>query len=68
MIDTLQEADNNLKIVQQDTTILDSVMDPKSGMNHSARTFTASNTVAGQVRVKADKNNHSPNDHNKQHK
>ena len=58
-MEAIHEGADNLKIVRQDTTVLDCAISPKQGTNHSIRTYSSSNTVAGQIRIKAETNSHS---------
>ena len=41
VVETMHESADNLKIVHQDTTVLDCAISPKQGTNHSIRTFSS---------------------------
>ena len=41
VMETMHETADNLKIVHQDTTVLDCAISPKHATNHSVRTFSS---------------------------
>ena len=41
VMESMHEGSDNLKIVRQDTTVLDCAISPKQGTNHSIRTFSS---------------------------
>ena len=68
-MEIMHEGADNLKIVRQDTTILDCAISPKQGTNPSIRTFSSHNTIPSSIRIKAETNSHSgKNDVNKANK